>query len=69
MGAAMGGPGRAQAHPLGSQAHARRSQAQPIKISFSPQRGFITDRITLPLFLMGATYPLPSTAREWAPPS
>ena len=40
----MGGPERAQAHPLGSQVHALGSQAQPIRIRFSPQKGFITDR-------------------------
>ena len=35
----MGGPARALAHPLGS-------QAQPIRMGFSPQKGFITDRNT-----------------------
>ena len=33
----MNGPGRAYAHPLGS-------QAKLIRIGFSPQKGFITDR-------------------------
>ena len=45
-GATMGGPERAYAHPLGSQAHPLESQAQPIRMSFSPQKGFITDIIT-----------------------
>ena len=44
----MGGPGRAQAHPLGRQAHPLGSQAQLIRISFSPQ-GFITEIHTPPL--------------------
>jgi hypothetical protein len=36
-GATMGGPGRAYAHLLGS-------QAKSIRMSLPPQKGFITDR-------------------------
>ena len=45
-GAAIDGPGRAYAHPLGRLAHALWSKAQPIRMSSSPQKSFITDRNT-----------------------
>ena len=43
----MGGPGRAYAHPLGSQAYRLGSQAQPIRTRFSPQKAFFRTEILL----------------------
>ena len=40
-GATMGRPGKVSAHPLGS-------QAQPVRMSLSPQKIIITDRYTPP---------------------